>query len=117
MRNHLIATAAALLLAPGFALAQDQTGLSEGHLDAADTTDDQALSLEEFQAYVKNAFVVLDVNGDGYVAWTEAEPVLTREQFDAYNTNGDDGISVAEIDAQSAIDFASSDQDGDGALN
>jgi len=117
MRNHLIAAAAALLLAPGFALAQDQSGLSEGHLDAADTTDDGALSLAEFQAYVRNAFAALDANGDGYVTWAEAEPILTREQFDAYNTNGDDGIAVTEIDAQSAIDFASSDQDGDGALN
>lgn len=118
MRIQLIAAAAAaLLLAPGYALAQDQTGLSEGHLDAADTTDDGALTLVEFQAYVKNAFVVLDKNSDGYVTVVEAGPLLTKEQFDAYNTNGDDGISMAEVDAQSAIDFASIDRDGDGSLN
>ena len=117
MRNHILAATAALLIAPGFALAQDQTGLSEGHLDAADTTDDEAISVEEYQVYVKAAFAALDANGDGYVAWTEAEPILTQQQFDSFNTNGDDGISVAEIEAQAASDHAAADQDGDGLLN
>lgn len=116
MRNHLLAAAAALLLAPGFALAQDQ-GLSEGHLDAADTTDDGALTLAEWQAYVRNAYAVLDVNGDGYVTFVEVTPHLTQAQFDAANTNGDGGLSVQEIDAQAAADFPTIDRDGDGALN
>lgn len=117
MRTHLIAAAAALLLAPGYAMAQDQTGLTEGHLDAADTTNDEAVSVEEYQAYVKAAFATLDKNGDGYVTWVEAQPILTQAQYDTFNTNGDDGISIAEIEAQAAVDHASADQDGDGLLN
>ncbi len=116
MRTHLLAAAAALLLAPGFALAQDQ-GLSEGHLDAADTTGDGAVSLDEFRAYMKNAFDALDKDSNGVVTWTEAEAAIAREHFDALDKNGDGNVTAAEMDAQAQADFAASDRDGDGALN
>jgi Ca2+-binding EF-hand superfamily protein len=104
------------MLTAGLAAAQDQ-GLSEGHLDAADTSGDGALSLDEFRAYMNNAFDAIDGDGNGVVTWTEAQAAIAREHFDAIDANKDGNVTAGEMDAQAQADFAASDLDGDGALN
>ncbi len=116
MRYHLLAAAAALTLTSGLAAAQEQ-GYSEGHLDAADTTDDGAISLDEFRAYVKSAFDALDQDANAVLTWTEAEVAIIRDHFDTIDKNGDGNVTPVEMDAQAQADFPAIDRDGDGALN
>ncbi len=116
MRYTLTAATAALLMAGGFAFAQDQ-GLSEGQLDAADTTDDGSVTLDEFRAYMKNAFDALDKDANGVVTWVEAEAAIIRDNFDTLDANKDGNVTAPEMDAQAQADFAASDRDADGALN
>jgi EF hand len=113
MKRYLIACSVALAFA-GAAYAQD---ITTGHLDVMDTNDDGAVDAAEFDAFMTQVFTGLDANGDGYVTAAEGAEMITPEQFAAANSNGDDGLSQDEFLTAVRADFASADQDGDGALN
>ena len=120
MRAYLIAAAGALTLTASLASAQDAAqppALTEGHLATAAGDGDKAVSQDEFRALMKRAHETLDKDADGVVTWVEAQDAILREHFDAIDANKDGRITAAEMDAQAQADFASSDRDGDGALN
>lgn len=113
MRTLFLA-AAGTLFALGAAQAQT---ITLGDLAALDTDGDGKVSQAEFDAFLDQAFAKLDANGDGYLTISEAEVVMTPEQFAAANTNGDGGISRSEFKVAGQKDFVAADTDGDGSLN
>jgi beta-glucanase (GH16 family) len=117
MRNTIATAAAALLLSAGLGLAQDAPVVTEDQLDAADASGDDAVSLDEFRAYMRAAFDALDADGDGVVVWTDADGVIPRAAFDTIDADADGRLTAAEMDAQARADFDASDLDGDGLLN
>lgn len=99
---------------PGAVRAQS---LSVGHLAALDADGDGTVSIPEYETFVARAFQRMDRNGDGFLTQREAQTGgVTEAMFVMVDTNGDGGISWDEFTAQARIDFATADEDGNGAL-
>jgi Ca2+-binding EF-hand superfamily protein len=115
MTRHLLAAAALAGLAlPGLAAAQTIPG---EQLTAVDANSDAQVSLEEWTSIMNQAFGALDVNGDGFIEWSEAEVTMNADHFRGADEDGNNAIDENEFMAQVAEDFAAADKDGDGVLD
>ncbi len=106
---------AATLLA-GSAMAQGTTPLTQQHADFLDQNRDGAVSPQEYNSYLSNAFRYLDVDGNGSLSRSEVGDLLSDSQFSAIDGNGNGRVSQQELLGQGQKDFATADRDGSGSL-
>lgn len=114
MKSLITASACALFMCTNLALAQQ--AMHQGHKDHLDTDDNGAVSQQEYQAFMADAFNKLDKNGDGNLRSADVEQVLTAEQFSSMDRDGNGIVSRTEFMNQVMTDFASADKGGDGHL-
>jgi Ca2+-binding EF-hand superfamily protein len=114
MKSLLMTSACALLVCTNLAMAQQ--AMHQGHKDQLDTNDNGAVSKEEYQAFMADAFNRLDADGDRNLRSADVAQVLTAEQFSSMDRDGDGVVSRTEFMNQVMTDFASADKGGDGRL-
>jgi Ca2+-binding EF-hand superfamily protein len=114
MKSLFMTSACALLVCTNFAMAQQ--AMHQGHKDQLDTNDNGAVSRQEYQAFMADAFNKLDTDGDGNLRSADVGQVLTTDQFSSMDRNGNGMVSRTEFMNQVMTDFASADKGGDGHL-
>ena len=114
MKSIFTTSAFALLVCTNFAMAQQ--AMHEGHKDQLDTNDNGAVSQEEYQAFMADAFNKLDTDGDGNLRSADVGQLLTADQFSSMDRDGNGSVSRDEFMSQVMTDFASADKAGDGRL-
>ncbi len=114
MKSLLLASACALLMCTNLAMAQQ--AMHQGHKDQLDTDDNGAVSKQEYQAFMGDAFNKLDKNGDGNLRSADVGQLLTTDQFSSMDRDGNGVVSRTEFMNQVNADFASADKGGDGHL-
>lgn len=114
MKSLIAASACALLMCTNLAMAQQ--AMYQGHKDHLDTDDNGAVSQQEYQAFMADAFNKLDKNGDGNLRSADVGQVLAAEQFSSMDRDGNGVVSRTEFMNQVMTDFASADKSDDGHL-
>lgn len=77
------------LLLTGATAASAQTTQSDAEMDLTP-------EVRPMNSVRASAFVVLDINGDGYLTRDEAQDLITRSQFSALDRNRDGRLDKAE---------------------
>ena len=114
MKSLITASACALLVCTNLAMAQQ--AMHQGHKDHLDTDDNGAVSQQEYQAFMGDAFNKLDADGDGNLRSADVGKILTAGQFSSMDRDGNNVVSRTEFLNQVRADFASADKSGDGHL-
>lgn len=120
MKKLLPLALVAVMAAPFAASAQNAAAqvqpLTREHFDELDKDKSGTVSRAEYQSFMENSFILLDVDGDGKLTLVEASRVLTPEQFSSVDANRDGTISRDEFMTQVMKDFDRYDYNKDGQL-
>ena len=91
---------------------------SAGEEIVRSVTDPQTpVSKAEYDAFAGFAFETMDKDGSGELSPDEVDDFVVGDAFKMLDDDGNGSVSMSEFTAEMDGDFASADEDGDGALD
>lgn len=92
------------------------TDLTPEQFAKLDRNKDGAISRDEYEQFMRDAFRELDKDGDGRLTQKEADSILTPQQFRQVDKDNSNDITLDELVAQVMRDFDKHDYNRDGKL-